>query len=82
MGKKSMELFEKAQGHCEIRGMNVEILMVAMKKTRQKAATKTPVRCQSASSCPKSSFCRFVNPLTTRIPVTFAGTNPEEAEAS
>lgn len=76
-----MELFEKARGRCEIRGMDVEILMVTLKKTKQKEGTKTPVRCQSASECPKSSFCRFVNPLTTRIPVDF-GTEQKEAEAS
>ncbi len=64
-----MDLFEKVRGHCEIRGTDVEILMVTLKKTKQKEATKTPVRCQSAAECPKSSFCRFVNPLTTRLPV-------------
>lgn len=75
-----MELFEKMNGHCEIRGCKVEILMVKLKKTKQKGGSMAPVRCQSAGDCPKSSFCRFVNPLTTRMPVNFD--NPSEAEAS
>jgi len=74
-----MELFEKISGHCEIRGCQVEILMVKLKKSKQKGAL-TPIRCQNSGDCPKSSFCKFVNPLTTRIPVNLdvAG----EAEAS
>lgn len=75
-----MELFEKVSGHCDIRGCQVEILMVKLKKSKQKAGTLTPVRCQSSGECSKSSFCRFVNPLTTRIPVDLAGAS--EAEAS
>lgn len=65
-----MELFEKVAGHCEIRDKEVEILMVKLKKGKgARAGVLTPVRCQSAAECAKSSFCRFVNPLTTRIPV-------------
>ena len=75
-----MELFEKVSGHCEIRGCQVEILMVKLKKAKQKNGSLTPIRCQSSGECAKSSFCKFVNPLTTRIPVNLdvAG----EAEAS
>ncbi len=64
-----MELFEKVAGHCEIRDCKVEILMVTLKKGKNKEGVKTPIRCQSAAECPRSSFCRFVNPLTTRVPV-------------
>ena len=76
-----MELFEKVTGHCEIRGKDVDILMVQLKKSKQKAGVRTPVRCQSSSECPRSAFCRFVNPLTTRLPVNLDG-GGRDAEAS
>ncbi|MCC8190707.1 MAG: hypothetical protein LIP77_08750 [Planctomycetes bacterium] len=64
-----MELVETVTGHCEIRNQQVELLMVVLKKAKHKPGSRTPLRCQSSGECPKSSFCRFVNPLTTRIPV-------------
>lgn len=76
-----MELFEKACGMCEVRGEQVEILMLRHKKGKQKQGALTPFRCQSSADCPRGSFCRFVNPLTTRIPVNF-GTDSTGAEAS
>lgn len=75
-----MELFEKATGHCEIQNKQVEILMMRIKKQKQKGATLTPMRCHSSNACAKSVFCRFVNPLTTRLPVKLGA--PSEAEAS
>ena len=66
-----MELFNSLSGFCEIHKKNVEVLMVKLKKTKGTDGALTPVRCQSASECPRSSFCRFVNPLTTRLPVVF-----------
>ena len=76
-----MSLMEKVTGHCEIRGRDVEIVMVKLKKSKQKEAVLTPLRCQSSSECSRSSFCRFVNPLTTRMPVNLTG-GDGEAEAS
>jgi len=68
-----MDLVEKVTGHCEIAGDKVEIVMMRMKKPKQKGpATLTPLRCLNSVNCAKSSFCRFVNPLTTRIPVDLA----------
>lgn len=64
-----MELFDKVVGYCEIRGAEVEIVLVKMKGGRRKTATPLPLRCQGAAQCAKGSFCRFVNPLTTRLPV-------------
>lgn len=74
-----MELFDNVAGFCEIRQANVEILMVKLKKAKTKDGALTPVRCMSAGDCPKGSFCRFVNPLTTRIPVNFEN-RPEKPE--
>lgn len=73
-------MFEKVTGHCEILGKEVEIFMVRLKKGKKKEATLTPVRCQCSSQCAKSVFCRFVNPLTTRLPVKLD--TASEAEAS
>lgn len=67
-----MDVFEKVIGNCEIRGKEVEIVLVNLKKSKSQAGTRTPVRCQNSHECSKSSFCRFVNPLTTRVPVDLA----------
>ncbi len=62
-------MLEKVTGHCQLRGGDVEILFVELGKGKGKAGVKTPVRCQSSGKCPKSAFCKFVNPLSNRIPV-------------
>ncbi len=62
-------MFEKVTGHCQLRGGNVEILFVETGKGRGKEGVKTPVRCQSSGECSRSAFCKFVNPLSNRIPV-------------
>ncbi len=67
-----MNLIEKVKGFCEIQNQQVEILMIKVKKGKSKEETRTPVRCQNAGSCQRGSFCRFVNPLTTRLPVDFS----------
>lgn len=74
-----MEMFEKVTGLCEIRKTQVEILFVKLKKAKQKVGVRTPIRCQSSGECPRSAFCKFVNPLTTRIPVNLDGEKPAEA---
>ncbi len=66
-------MFEKVVGHCQLRDASVEVLFVDLKKGKTKGGGKTPVRCQSASECSKSAFCKFVNPLSNRIPVEFGG---------
>lgn len=71
-----MSPFNSVSGFCGIQNKNVEVLMIKLKTKQKKNDAMTPVRCQNASECPKSSFCRFVNPLTTRMPVVF---NKEEA---
>lgn len=66
-------MFEKVSGHCQLRNISVEVVFVDLRKGKAKDGVKTPVRCQSASECPKSAFCKFVNPLSNRIPVDFGG---------
>lgn len=65
-------MFEKIAGQCQLRGETVEVLFVDLKKSGK--SSKTPVRCMSAGACEKSAFCKFVNPLSNRIPVDFSGT--------
>lgn len=77
-----MELFEKVSGHCQLRDKDVEILFVKLKKGKQKEGVRTPLRCQSSNECPRSSFCKFVNPLTTRIPVDLGTGDNKPAAAS
>lgn len=77
-----MELFEKVTGRCEVRDREVEIMVVRLKKSKQKAAVLTPMRCNCSGECPRSTFCRFVNPLTTRLPVDLERAAGGTAEAS
>ncbi len=69
-----MEMFEKVSGHCQVRELDVDILFVSLKKGKTKQGAKTPIRCQSSNECPRSTFCKFVNPLTNHIPVDLAVT--------
>lgn len=75
-------MFEKVTGHCQIRNSDVVLLFVDLKKGKSKDGTKTPIRCQNSGDCPKSSFCKFVNPLSNRIPVDLGGGTNKPAEAS
>lgn len=77
-----MDLFDRKRGYCEIQDAFVEILLLKQKKNRQKNPAPAPVRCQNSAACPKSVFCRFVNPLTTRLPVDFSRPEADPAEAS
>ena len=74
-------MFEKVTGHCQLRNGAVELLFVNLKKGKGKEGTKTPIRCQSSAECPKSAFCKFVNPLSNRIPVDLGGGEQKSAEA-
>lgn len=77
-----MDMFEKVGGHCQIRNCGVEILFVKLKKTKGKSGAKMPVRCQSSGECARSTFCKFVNPLTNHIPVDLKKQTGDTAEAS
>ena len=35
------------------------------------AGSRRPVRCMRAGQCPRTEACRFVNPLTVRVPLTW-----------
>lgn len=57
---------------CTEKNMEVEALVQEKKSGRGSAATVSyaPLTCQNAKNCERTTFCRFVNPLTTRIPLT------------
>ena len=74
-----MDMFEKVTGHCQVRDQDVDILFVKLKKSKVKQGARTPIRCQSSGECPRSSYCKFVNPLTNHIPVDL---DDNKAEAS
>lgn len=63
-----------------MKNCSVEIVFVDLKKGKAKDSVKTPLRCQSSAECPRSAFCKFVNPLSNRIPVDF-GPAGDTAEA-
>lgn len=47
----------------ELKG-TVEVLVES-----KKGKVRNPVSCTKAFECSRTTFCRFVNPLTTRIPL-------------
>lgn len=80
--KEETNMFDKVVGHCQIRGCDVDILFVNLKKTKGKAGSKMPIRCQSSYECPRNTFCKFVNPLTNHMPVVLKNEAGNAAEAS
>lgn len=75
-----MDLMEKVAGRCQVRDRDVDIYFIKLKKNKMKQGAKTPIRCHCSAECPRSTFCKFVNPLTNHIPVDFG--DGKSAEAS
>lgn len=71
-------MIKKAQLLCNEVGHPVDVL-VTVRTTRKDGRlveTPTPLSCQRAEQCSRTVACRFINPLTTRNPLTAV---PEEA---
>ena len=51
---------------CSIR--NEAVLVTCLAPSGRGPATVRPISCDHVSRCQKNVFCRFVNPLTTRLP--------------
>lgn len=64
-------MIEKKEMHCQERNMAVEALV-----EKKKGRDATPISCTRMMECDRTTFCRFVNPLTTRTPLA---DTPEEA---
>ena len=60
-------MFEKKDAFCAVANA------VAKVWCRKAAPGETPrvLRCENSPQCPRTAFCRFVNPLTTRSPLSF-----------
>lgn len=67
-------MIQKEQMHCKERGTAVDVL-VEIRQTGKAAPTRTCLNCMAMTGCAPTSFCRFVNPLTTRSPLEVLSTS-------
>jgi len=49
---------------CEICAEQVDVMV-------EGKAGRRPLKCMRADRCPKTEACRFVNPLTVRVPLSW-----------
>ncbi len=61
-------MIEKLPLYCEERREKVEAL-VQITHPGKKNESKAVLSCTAMLKCPRTTFCRFVNPLTTRNPL-------------
>jgi len=58
--------------NCQIRQEAVCVTYMQMPHARgfraKTAPEKRPLACACSADCPRTAFCRMVNPLTTRLP--------------
>ncbi len=61
----------KKKCFCDTKAIEVMAIVEEISKTRKKSdgTIITYLNCDNAKSCDKETFCKFVNPLTTRIPL-------------
>ena len=64
-------MISKKACFCQLTEHRVEAIVEELVKGRGKAreTIATILDCTASTKCSKSSFCRFVNPLTTRNPL-------------
>ena len=63
-------MFNSIKAYCELKKEEVEIAMVKLKRVKTKSGMLTPVSCTGSPGCDRGCYCRFVNPLTTRLPAS------------
>lgn len=65
-------MITKRECYCAVRETTVEAVVEESRKGKGKDAgvRHAFLRCSQSKECPKSTFCRFVNPLTTRNPLS------------
>ncbi len=73
-------MIEKRKMHCTLQNKQVDSLVEIRKARSAKAGEAMPINCERAFECSRTTFCRFVNPLTTRNPLV--PTEPTVATAS
>jgi hypothetical protein len=62
-------MIRKEQAFCTERRVVVEALLEETRVGKAKTAQKVPLACTRMGECAKTAFCRFVNPLTMRVPL-------------
>ena len=55
---------------CTEQKATVDVLIEKIKLGRNSSAQTQAIGCNNAHKCKHTVFCRFVNPLTMRIPLT------------
>ncbi|MBN2712199.1 MAG: hypothetical protein JXR97_07145 [Planctomycetes bacterium] len=68
-------MISKEEIFCHERKIKVEALVETKKKGKEQL--KTPISCTKMLECARTTFCRFVNPLTTRNPLVQADEKEE-----
>ncbi len=63
-------------GLCEVRNERVRL---TLNKPARGAAPAIALACSHMRTCPRTAFCRLVNPLTVRVPVRFGALGPAAA---
>jgi len=68
-------MIAKQSALCQICNEQVDVMVDS------KAAARRPLKCLRADRCAKTEACRFVNPLTVRVPLVWEA-SPAPACAS
>ena len=70
-------MIAKKSAFCQICAEQVDVMVDGKAKT----AARRPLKCLRADRCPRTEACRFVNPLTVRVPLLWEAP-PAPARAS
>lgn len=64
-------MIDKKNCFCALQEKEVTAIVeeIAKGKGKNSEVIRTYLNCDSATTCNKEIFCKFVNPLTTRIPL-------------
>lgn len=76
-------MISRQQVYCSEQDKHIEALVEEKKAGRGKnaAVKRTVLNCTNVLNCPRTTFCRFVNPLTTRNPLRLEDPVPETTAA-
>ena len=74
-GRTETAMIVKQHAHCQICDEQVDVMVDG------RAAARRPLKCLRADRCARTEACRFVNPLTVRVPLSWEA-SPVPARAS
>ena len=69
-------MFDKKEAFCQAANATVRVWCQDGSDRGAFPAASRVLRCERSVQCPKTTFCRFVNPLTTRSPLVFGSGAP------